>query len=68
MISGLTVHEDGPDKLNVSFVQVSSTLCIAKYGFSQFSKFLKPSDKRQDTNFALLGYLKFLHLSDLIRL
>lgn len=60
-----TVHENGPDELDVSFVEVSSAFCVTEDCFRKFSKLLEPNNKRQDADFALLRNLHFLHLSDL---
>lgn len=64
----LTIHEDSSDEFHVSFIQVSSALCVTEDCFSQLSKLLKAGHKKQNANFALLGDLHFLHLSDLSRL
>lgn len=68
LLVGLTIHEDSPDKFDISFIQVPSALCISEDRFSQLSKLLKPSNKRQDANFAFLRNLHFFHLPDLTRL
>lgn len=63
-----TVHEDGPDELDVSFVEVSAPFRISEDGLGQLGKLFEAGDERQDANFALLGNFHFLHLSDLDRL
>lgn len=68
LATGLTVHEDSSNEFDISFIQVPSALCITEDCFSKLSKLLKPSHKKQNTDFALLRNLHFLHLSDLTRL
>lgn len=63
MTSVLTIHENSPDELLVGFVKVSSAFCVTENCLSEFCQLLKPSDKRQDANFAFLRNLHFLHLS-----
>lgn len=64
----LTIHEDGPDEFHVSFVQVSSALSVTEDGLGQLCKLLEPGDEKEDSHFAFLRNLHFLHLSDLSRL
>lgn len=65
---GLTIHENGIDKFDVSFIQVPPALCVTEDCFCQLSKVLKADNKRQDANFAFLGNLHLFHLSNLSRL